>query len=86
MLPTTARGENVTALSDFPEFFLAFSLFPFFISIFDCLCLSISKPLVPDVITCYSIILHDYISSWKTLKKRKVKEKIKDTESGKEEV
>jgi hypothetical protein len=26
-------------------------------------CLPISKPLVSDVITCYSIILHDYISS-----------------------
>lgn len=49
-----------------------------FLSIFDCLCLPISKPLAPDVITCYGIILHGYISSWKTQKKRKVEEKIKE--------
>lgn len=42
--------------SVFISLFFSFSVF----------CLSISKPLVSDVITCYSIILHDYISSWKT--------------------
>jgi hypothetical protein len=81
MLPTTARGEDVIALLDFAGFFLAFTLFHFFsLSVCGYLCLPTSKHLTPDVITCYSIILHN-------LKKKEEKFKRGDKrELRKEEV